>query len=127
LLGMGRKKKISQLLKKIGSGKDFKPSWRIIPVLETGGLMARVNKPVFRWDCFIIEKAPLIAFYYNGDFLDSWYFILYPHNFNFHLNLFICSFQKLIGIYTTKLPVQAFKKNYWIYICKHSTFPNNKK
>jgi hypothetical protein len=26
LLGMGRKKKISQLLKKIGSGKDFKPS-----------------------------------------------------------------------------------------------------
>lgn len=95
--GEWKKTKIGQILK-IGSGKDYKHlDTGIIPVFGTGGLMTKVNKPLFSGETVFIGRKGSIdkPFYFNGDFwtVDT---LFYTHNFNSSIPKFVyCLFQKI--------------------------------
>src|SRR5574343_64544 len=95
--GEWKKTKIGQILK-IGSGKDYKHlDTGIIPVFGTGGLMTKVNKPLFSGETVFIGRKGSIdkPFYFNGDFwtVDT---LFYTYNFNSSIPKFVyCLFQKI--------------------------------
>ena len=89
--------KIGKILK-IGSGKDYKHLENgNVPVFGTGGLMAKVNKPLFSGETVFIGRKGSIdkPFYYNGDFwnVDT---LFYTFDFSLSIPKFVyCLFQKI--------------------------------
>jgi type I restriction enzyme S subunit len=92
-----KKAKIGDILK-IGSGKDYKHlDTGLIPVFGSGGLMAKVNKPLFSGETIFIGRKGSIdkPFYYEGEFwtVDT---LFYTYAFrNSNPKFIFCLFQKI--------------------------------